>query len=181
MKLKNLLSAGAAAVLCLAVLCSCGGGASSATPASSQPAAVSGAASASEVDVQAVADAILAVNTISNPFTLTDTNVKLDLNLEPEAYVAYACVRSNDTDTNAGTVFVIQAAEGQADAVVAALEAYRDAQVAVLSNYADTADIKVDMENASIQARGDLVVMAVVSTEAADAGAVQSAVDSALA
>ena len=67
------------------------------------------------------------------------------------------------------------------DAVVAALEAYRDAQVAVLSNYADTADIKVDMENASIQARGDLVVMAVVSTEAADAGAVQSAVDSALA
>lgn len=200
MKLKNLIAAGLTAALCLC-LCACGASGDSASqsassaPASSavsapasSAAASTGASSAADsavstaagaVSVNSVSEAILAANPISNPFTLGDVNMSLDLGLEESSYVAYACTKSNDNG-DAGTVFVIEAADGQADNVKTELENYRDAQAAQLSNYAEFADAQANMENAIIQANGNIVVMAVASNECTDTAALQSAVDAAL-
>ena len=200
MKLKNLIAAGLTAALCLC-LCACGASGDSASqsassaPASSavsapasSAAASTGASSAADsavsaaagtVSVNSVSEAILAANPISNPFTLGDVNMSLDLGLEESSYVSYACTKSNDNG-DAGTVFVIEAADGQADNVKTELENYRDAQAAQLSNYAEFADAQANMENAIIQANGNIVVMAVASNECTDTAALQSAVDAAL-
>lgn len=200
MKLKNLIAAGLTAALCLC-LCACGASGDSASqsassaPASSAVSAPASSAAASTgasstadsavsaaagtVSVNSVSEAILAANPISNPFTLGDVNMSLDLGLEESSYVAYACTKSNDNG-DAGTVFVIEAADGQADNVKTELENYRDAQAAQLSNYAEFADAQANMENAIIQANGNIVVMAVASNECTDTAALQSAVDAAL-
>lgn len=199
MKRKTMIAAGLTAALCLC-LCACGADSTSASqsassaPASSAASAPASSAAASTPDsaadsavsaaagtvsVNSVSEAILAANPIDNPFTLSDVNMSLDLGLEESSYVAYACTKSNDNG-DAGTVFVIEAADGQADNVKTELESYRDAQAAQLSNYAEFADAQANMENAIIQANGNIVVMAVASNACTDTAALQSAVDAAL-
>lgn len=195
MKRKTMIAAGLTAALCLC-LCACGADSTSASqsassaPASSAASAPASSAAASTPDsavstaagtvsVNSVSEAILAANPIDNPFTLSDVNMSLDLGLEESSYVSYACTKSNDNG-DAGTVFVIEAADGQADNVKTELENYRDAQAAQLSNYAEFADAQANMENAIIQANGNIVVMAVASNACTDTAALQSAVDAAL-
>lgn len=199
MKRKTMIAAGLTAALCLC-LCACGADSTSASqsassaPASSAASAPASSAAASTPDsaadsavsaaagtvsVNSVSEAILAANPIDNPFTLSDVNMSLDLGLEESSYVSYACTKSNDNG-DAGTVFVIEAADGQADNVKTELESYRDAQAAQLSNYAEFADAQANMENAIIQANGNIVVMAVASNACTDTAALQSAVDAAL-
>lgn len=188
---KNILSIGVSAALCAALLCGCGGGSASSAASSAASAAGSTAASAAassaagstasaaSADLSGIQDALLKADPISNPFTINDTTVQLDMSLTADQYTAYSGVKSNDSG-DAGLVFVVQAADGKADALVSALEAYRDAQVEYLSNYAEQADAKANMENAVIEANGNIVVMAVVSNDCTDAAGLAAAVDSAL-
>jgi guanyl-specific ribonuclease Sa len=185
MKRTSLFSLCAAAAMCAAVLSGCGAASSAApstAPSAAAPsaAASSAAASVASVDLSGTAKTLLDANPISNQFAFTDNTMSLDIALPAEDYTGYYGVKSNDNG-DAGTVAVIQAASGKADAVVSALEAYRDAQAAQLSNYPEFADAQSNMENAVIEAKGDLVVMAVASNECTDASALQAAVDSVLA
>lgn len=185
MKHSALLSVCAAA-LCTAFLAGCGNAASTpassgAAPASSAAGAVSSSAVSSQMggveDITAAGESILAANPISNLFTFTETNIKLDLGLSADSYTACYAVKSNDQG-DAGTVIVIVAADGQTSAVSDAVEAYRQTQISQCANYPEFADAQAKFEAATVESNdGGIVILAVPSNECTDEAALQAAVD----
>lgn len=161
------------AALSAAVLTGCSGSASSAsvaesTPASSAASSESGIVSQQEnstTEPETVCEALLAVNTISNPFELTAMNMEYDFYLAAEDVVSYKGVKSNDNG-DAGIVLVIQPAEGKEQTVKDALAAYQQSLIDTASNYpADFAQALENAQNALIESNGRVVVLVVNSNE----------------
>lgn len=182
MKCIRLFSLGAALALTVALLTGCAGSSSSSSAASSDPASTAPASvdTAAAQDLDALFDTVLAANPISNPFTIADMNIEYDFLLSKEDIVAYKGVKSNDNG-DAGLVLVIQTAAGRAQSVCEALESYRDDQVAYYGNYAEFAQAQENVRNAALSAHGDLVVMAIASSECPDQAALSTAVSAAAA
>lgn len=170
----KLFAFAAVAAIGAAVLAGCGGSASSASAAESTPAPASSESAVvsqqenGTADLDAVCDALLAVNTISNPFELTAMNMEYDFYLAAEDVVAYKGVKSNDNG-DAGIVLAIQPAEGKEQTVKDALAAYQQSLIDTASNYpADFAQALENAQNALIESNGSVVVLVVNSNECAD-------------
>lgn len=184
MKYTKLLSLAAAFALAAALLTGCGGSSSSsgsaASGSSGSAAASSGSAAAADTGIDAVFDALLAKNPISNPFTIADMNIQYDFLLDPADVTAYKGVKSNDNG-DAGLVLVLQPAEGKAQAICEALETYQTDQVAYYGNYAEFAQAQANVKDAVISGRDGLVIMVIPSNECSDTAALSAAVDAAAA
>lgn len=167
MKLTKIFAVVLSAALCAGVLAGCGGSGSS-QPAASTPASSAGT---TEVDVQAIADAILAANPISNQYAMDDNTVKLDVMLPEGSYTAYAGWKSND-QSDAGHIYVVQYTEGNESVVADALEAYRQNQVVFFGNYPEFADAQAKLENDYELCSGNgVVILCVASNECTDVDA----------
>ena len=126
----------------------------------------------------AILDALLEQDPISNQFEIAAMNIEYDFNLPAENVVSYKGVKSNDNG-DAGLVLVIEAADGKAQDIADALYTYQQDQVAFYGNYAEFAQAQTNVENAVIAFKDNTVVMVIASNECtAD---LDSAVDNALA
>lgn len=191
--MKKLLSVLAAAALCAAMLAGCGSSSSSA--ASSQPAsdaastsqAPSEAASSSEPAaetantalLEAAVSAIEEVNPVENPRVIDDFSVENEMNLTLDNLVAYKGDVTND-QADCALVFVAQARDGSADAILSELQAYKDT-LAGNDLYAEFADKVAKAQDARVVAKGNYVVMVISGIGGPDYSAIDSAIDAALA
>ncbi len=102
-------------------------------------------------------DIVSAANPISNPRDLTDMNIELDFMLSLDSIVEYKGVASNDGG-DAGMVIVIEAVDGEADAIYAALESYADSQALFWANYEEFADAKASVEDSLLVQDGNIII-----------------------
>lgn len=150
MKLKKLSMLLAACVLGAALLAGCSSDSESTTEAKT---------------LDEMYDIICAANPISNPRDLTDMNITLDFMLSLDSIVEYKGVASNDGG-DAGMVIIIEAAEGEADAIYAALESYATSQAAFWANYEEFADAKASVEDSLLVQDGNIIIQVFASNEA---------------
>ncbi len=150
MKLKKLSMLLAATLLGAALLAGCSGDSDSTAEAKT---------------LDEMYDIVSEANPISNPRELTDMNIELDFMLSLDSIVEYKGVASNDGG-DAGMVIVIEAAEGEADAIFAALESYADSQALFWANYEEFADAKASVADSRIKREGNFIIQVFASNEA---------------
>lgn len=166
--MKRILTMAGTALYLTILLAGCGGSASS--QASSQAAASSSLASSAGTQFPASSEAQSKYDLASMVVTLSEAAqlgttielTELDLTaggINMDNIAAWAGADSQLVVNNGGTVIVIQAQEGKADAVVKDLEAFKTSRMD--DRYADFAEALANTKEARILSQGDIVIYAV--------------------
>lgn len=139
--MKKIITVTAVLCLALAMLASCG-------------------STTSNVNIEDVKTAVLAVAPIDEPVDITEDDLVYEMDITMENIEAYAGTRSN-VSGNGDVVLVIKAVSGKADTVKAELEKERASTAEFLKSYEDFAMNQKKAEAGRVVAKGDIVMLVI--------------------
>ncbi len=147
-------------------------------PSGDAGSAESTAEPASDEDVTAAMETILAVNEVPNARAFDDFSVEYDLGLTMENIESYAGYLTNDAPSDSALVFVAKVKEGTVDTVLAQLEAAKKSMSSSL--YAEYADATAKASDARIVSSGNLVAFVIAGVNGPDYSAIDEAIQQAM-
>lgn len=125
-----------------------------------------------------IAKAIEGSAGLVNPTAVTEDDLVYTMTLTMDNIEEYAGSYSNATGAS-GTVLVVKAKSGKADAVKAELETYKTANAELMGNYTEFATSAQQAKDGRIVVKDNVVVLVIAGPEA-DYAAIDTAVENAV-